>query len=141
MRYDVAQGYTQAELGLLLEDLEFRHDQLARILGVEPKQPITVYQFPSAEAKKELVGAGNTLYAKPWTREIFVQGERFPSARLRHEMAHVFAGEFGDPLFGIALSWRWRGPIPVPVLASGLIEGIAEAADASDPDEIGRAHV
>jgi tetratricopeptide (TPR) repeat protein len=134
VRYDASQGYTQAELALMLEDLEFRYHQLSNILGVEPRGPITVYEFPSAEAKKSLVGAGNTLYAKPWTREIFVQSERFPSTRLRHEMAHVFAGEFGDRWFGIALAWRWVGPIPVPALASGLIEGIAEAADFGAPD-------
>ena len=45
-------------------------------------------------------------------------------------MAHVFAGAFGDPLFGVSLAWRWHGPLPLPTLASGLIEGIAEAADA-----------
>ena len=111
------------------EDLEFRYHQLADTLGIEPKTPITVWEFPSAEAKKALVGAGNTLYARPWTREIFIQGDRFPSLRLRHEMAHVFAGAFGDPLFGVSLTIRRWGPFPVPVLASGLVEGIAEAAD------------
>jgi hypothetical protein len=59
---------------------------------------------------------------------------RFPSSRLRHEMAHVFAGAFGDPLFGISLTWRRHGFLPLPTLASGLVEGVAEAADASDPD-------
>ena len=49
-------------------------------------------------------------------------------------MAHVFAASFGDPLFGVAFAVRWAGPIPVPHLASGLIEGIAEAADFTDPD-------
>ena len=49
-------------------------------------------------------------------------------------MAHVFAGAFGDPLFGISLAWRRTGFLPLPTLASGLVEGIAEAADASDPD-------
>jgi hypothetical protein len=140
LRYDAHQGYSAIELALALEDLEFRYDQLRRILGVEPKLPITVYEFPSAELKKSLVGAGNTLYAKPWTREIFVQSERFPSTRLRHEMAHVFAGAFGDRLFGVSLAWRWRGPFPVPVLASGLVEGIAEAADYGGSDELSTVH-
>ena len=84
--------------------------------------------------KKDLVGAGHTLYAKPWTREIFLQAERFPSPRLRHELAHVFAGAFGDPLFGIAFRWKWMGPLPVPIIAMGLVEGLAEAADWTDPD-------
>ena len=112
-----------------MQDLEFRFDQLVRILGVAPRLPITVYLFPSAAAKKDLVGAGGTLYAKPWTQEIFIQAERFPARRLRHELAHVFASAFGDPIFGVSLAWR----LPLPRLASGLIEGIAEAADYGDP--------
>jgi hypothetical protein len=124
---------TSAELALEREDLEFRYQQLRQTLGVEPPGPITVWDFPDAAAKKALVGAGHTLYAKPWTREIFVQGESFPSTRLRHEMAHVFAAGFGDPFFGVSLAWRWL-PLPHPVLAIGLIEGVAEAADADAPD-------
>ncbi|HXJ23260.1 MAG TPA: hypothetical protein VMT03_23800 [Polyangia bacterium] len=124
---------TPADLALEREDLEFRHQQLRQTLGVEPPGPITVWDFPDAAAKKALVGAGHTLYAKPWTREIFVQGEAFPSTRLRHEMAHVFAAGFGDPFFGVSLAWRWL-PLPHPVLAIGLIEGVAEAADADAPD-------
>jgi tetratricopeptide (TPR) repeat protein len=49
-------------------------------------------------------------------------------------MAHVFAGAFGDRMFGIALAWRRKGPFPMPALASGLVEGIAEAADFGAPD-------
>jgi hypothetical protein len=134
LRYDTATGGKPADLALTMEDLEFRYDQLRDILGVEPAGRITVYQFPSAEAKKALVGAANTLYAKPWTREIFVQAGAFPSNRLRHEMAHVFAGAFGDRFFGIALALVWKGPLPVPRLAMGLVEGVAEAADFTDPD-------
>src|SRR5205814_1371820 len=91
--------------------------------------------FPSAAVKKELVGAGNTLYAKPWTREVFVQAERFPAGRLRHELAHVFAASFGDPLFGVSFAWHFWGPVPVPRLASGLIEGVAEAAERARAQE------
>ena len=66
--------------------------------------------------------------------------ERFPSTRLRHEMAHVFAGAFGDPLFGVALAWRWHGPLPLPALASGLVEGVAEAADSRVPTTTSTIH-
>ncbi|HEY4395419.1 MAG TPA: hypothetical protein VGP64_15215, partial [Polyangia bacterium] len=130
IRY-VSGSKTRTEVALEAEDLEFRYAQLRETFGVEPKLPITVWDFPDAATKKALVGAGNTLYAKPWTREMFVQ-ERFPSKRLRHEMAHVFAGAFGDPFFGVALAWRWT-PVPHPRLAMGLVEGVAEAADAGDP--------
>jgi len=128
-----SEAETDAEIALAAEDLEFRYHQLRDILGIEPSGLIRVYRFPSGVAKKEAVGAANTLYAKPWTREIFVNAERFPARRLRHELAHVFAAAFGDPVFGIALAWRWLGPLPVPNLASGLVEGIAEAADFGNP--------
>jgi hypothetical protein len=121
------------DIALAQRDLEFRYHQLTEILGVEPTVPITVYRFASASAKKEAVGAANTLFAKPWSREIFVQADRFPANRLRHEMAHVFASAFGDPVFGVSLAWRYWGPIPIPRLATGIIEGLAEAADFDNP--------
>jgi hypothetical protein len=126
---DPASGETTEDLMLVRRDLEFRFHQLRRILGVGPPGRISVYQFPNAAVKKELVGAANTLYAKPWTGEIFIQTDRFPASRLRHELAHVFAASFGDRFFGVALHWGLR-----PRLASGLIEGVAEAADYGDPD-------
>jgi hypothetical protein len=132
-------GDTPAEVALVHSDLEFRYHQLRAIFGSEPRTPITVYRFPSAQAKKDLVGAGSTLFAKPWMREIYVQAEHFPASRLRHELAHVFAGAFGDSLFGVSLAWRWWGLLPVPHLGTGLIEGVAEAADFGDPE--GRATV
>ncbi len=139
-RLHVLAGKTPADLALEAEDFEFRYHQLVDTLGVEPAGPVTVWEFPNADVKKALVGAGHTLYAKPWTREIFLQTERFPSSRLRHELAHVFAGAFGDPLFGVAFAWRWHGPLPVPTLAMGLVEGLAEAADTSDPDGASTIH-
>jgi hypothetical protein len=127
-------GDTPAEIELMHSDLEFRYHQLRTILGSEPGTPITVYRFPSEQAKKDLVGAGGTLFAKPWRREIYVQAERFPAPWLRHEMAHVFAAAFGDSLFGLSVAWRRWGPLPVPNLAMGLVEGVAEAAAFGDHD-------
>lgn len=125
---------SDSDIALAQDDLEFRYSQLEGILGVEPVLPITVYRFPSSASKKEAVGAATTLFAKPWRRQLFVQADRFPAQRLRHEMAHVFASAFGDPVFGVALAWHFVGPFPVPRLATGLIEGVAEAADFDNPD-------
>ncbi len=125
---DPASGQTPEDIALVHRDLEFRYHQLGKTLGVEPAGRVTVYQFPSTTSKKELVGAGQTLYAKPWSREIFVQVDRFPGGKLRHELAHVFAGAFGDPVFGVSMRW-----LPFR-LASGLVEGVAEAADFGAPD-------
>ena len=120
---------TDNELGRFMRDLEFRYDQLKATLEIEPALPISVYRFPTAAAKKSAVGAAGTLYAKPWAREIYVNADLFPAHHLRHELAHVFASAFGDPIFGVALKWR----LPYPRLAFGLVEGLAEAADADDP--------
>ena len=123
-----ADGQSSSDMELFLRELEFRYDQLTQILQTEPKTPITVFLFPNADVKKDLVGAGATLFTKPWRQEIFVQVDAFPQEHLRHELAHIFAGSFGDPIFGISLRW-----LPWPKLASGLVEGIAEASDFSDP--------
>jgi hypothetical protein len=120
-------GDTPEDIALVHRDLEFRYHQLRNILGVEPRTPISVYRFSSTQSKKELVGAGGTLYAKPWRQAIFVQAERFPATRLRHELAHVFASAFGDPIFGVSLTY-----FP-PRLSMGMVEGLAEAADYGDP--------
>ena len=132
LRTDLA-AESDEEVARAAEDLEFRYHQLRADARRHPHRTVRVYRFPSAAAKKDAVGAGGTLFAKPWTREIFVQAERFPAQRLRHELAHVFAGAFGDRWFGIALAWRFWGPLPVPRLASGLVEGLAEAVDFTNP--------
>src|SRR6185503_3744105 len=66
---------------------------------------------------------------------------RFPARALQHEMAHVFAGTFGDRWFGMSLAWRWHGPIPLPAFSVGLIEGVAEeVSGAADPDDDATIH-
>lgn len=122
-------GMKPEEVKLFLRELEFRYDQLEHILGVEPQLPVRVFLFADAEQKKDLVGAGATLFTKPWHQEIYLQVESFPPENLRHELAHIFASAFGDPIFGISLRW-----LPFPRLASGLVEGVAEASDYDNPD-------
>lgn len=115
------------EVDLLAQDHEFRYFQLQRLLGAAPRL-IRSYIFRSAQEKQHLMGAGSTYIAKPWRREIYMQEERFPYARLKHELAHVFAGQWGDRLFGVSVRWRWS-PLPFPSFNVGLIEGLAVAAD------------
>lgn len=105
---------------------EFRYAQLARVFGIEPAGKITSFYFTTAEEKRRWMGAGGTYIAKPWRREIYIQHEDFPHDTLRHEVAHVFAGEFGDPVFRVSVAWWAWPPARFNV---GLIEGIAVAAD------------
>src|SRR5205823_2412192 len=51
-------GKSPADVALTGEDLEFRYQQLRETLGVDPRPPITVWEFPDADVKKKLVGAG-----------------------------------------------------------------------------------
>ena len=115
------------EVDLLAQDHEFRYTQLARLFGSSPAH-ITSFIFRSSDEKRRLMGAGRTFIAKPWRNEVYLQQEPFPHHVLKHELAHVFAGLFGDRLFGVSLRWRHR-PLPHPVVNVGLIEGVAVAAD------------
>lgn len=83
---------------------------------------VTVFAFVSAHQKGELMGASNTYIAKPWRREVYIQGDNYPHPVLSHELAHVVAGTFGrGPL---AVAGPLGGWIPDP----GRIEGFAVAA-------------
>jgi tetratricopeptide (TPR) repeat protein len=90
---------------------------------------VTAYLFQNAGDKRRLMGAAETLIAKPWRREIYVQAAGFPHPVLAHELAHVVAGFFGRGPFKIA--GDWHGLVPNP----GLIEGVAVAA-APDQDAL-----
>jgi tetratricopeptide (TPR) repeat protein len=110
----------------IAEEHELRFAQDTRRLGATPKEKIHSFYFLTADEKARWMGARNTYIAKPWRHEIYVQHEDFPHATLRHEIAHVVAGEFGDPLFHVSVSWLGWPPASFNV---GLIEGIAVAAD------------
>jgi hypothetical protein len=130
-----------AEMPAIALDHELRWKQVARAFGVEPKQKIVSYYFASGAEKARWTGAENTYIAKPWRHEIYLAHEEFPHGSLRHEIAHVFAGEFGDALFHVSVAWWGWPPARFNV---GLIEGAAVAADwpgngALTPDEAAKA--
>jgi tetratricopeptide (TPR) repeat protein len=113
---------TEKQIDLVARDHEFRYAQLKREIGVEPGH-VTSFIFPSAADKKKWMGAGRTFIAKPWRKEVYLQHEGFPHPVLKHELAHVFAGEFGDGVFHISMKWA------PPKINVGLIEGVAVALD------------
>jgi tetratricopeptide (TPR) repeat protein len=85
--------------------------------------------FANAAQKGRLMGAVNTLIAKPWRSEIYLQQAGYPHPVLRHELAHVVAGGFGQGPFKVAGSYG--GWLPDP----GRIEGFAEAAAAREDSD------
>jgi hypothetical protein len=117
----------EQEVDLLAQDHEFRYAQLAALLGKGPLR-VTSFVFASDAQKRMLTGAGHIDLAKPWRREIYLTQEGFPHRVLKHELAHVFAGEFGDRLFKVSLRWS-DGVLPYPLINVGLIEGVAVALD------------
>ena len=108
------------EIAAYAEDDEFYWHELERFFGAAPAPPVHAFLFDNAAQKRALMGAGHTFIAKPWRREIYLQHDSWPQTVTRHELAHVFAGPFGDRIFGIA-----RRGLRFNV---GLIEGVAVAA-------------
>ncbi len=105
-----------------VRDLEFRHTQLSRFLGVAPTETIRVYLYRDEQEKKALVGAGRTQFAKPWRYELHINDKPFPHGSLHHELAHVMAAPAGSGPFRVTTRWGlW------PLM--GVIEGFAVAAD------------
>ena len=115
-----------AEMDAIAEDHELRYAQVVRSLGVAPRAKIVSFYFAGAADKGRWMGAENAYIAKPWRREIYLSHETFPHGALRHEIAHIVAGEFGDSLFHVSVAWWGWPPAQFNV---GLIEGAAVAPD------------
>jgi tetratricopeptide (TPR) repeat protein len=113
-------GPFAADIDRHLADHELRWHQLERRFGQAPAGKVRAYLFDSPAQKKALMGASHTFIAKPWRREIYLHAIGWPHPVLMHELAHVFAGSFGDPIFGVA-----RRGLHLDV---GLVEGVAVAA-------------
>ncbi|MBI2619286.1 MAG: hypothetical protein HYW57_04335 [Ignavibacteriales bacterium] len=100
---------------------EFYFELLSRELRVIPNRRIVSFVYETKEQKGKLLGAAGTNIAKPWLWQLHINlGDL--NATLKHELVHVMAAEFGFPLLRIGLN-------------SGLIEGLAMAAERVEYDE------
>ena len=96
-----------------------------------PRVPgVTAYVFANAQQKEWFMGAGRTQVAKPWRREIYLNGAGYPQGVLGHELAHVVAGGVAPGPFRVAGSWGGWWPNP------GLIEGLAVALAPDDDEDL-----
>lgn len=109
-------------LEALAREHELVYQQLTRFFGQSPEGRIQTFVYRDAAQKGALMGAEHTQIARPWVREAHIHGAEVPHRVLRHELAHLFAGELADPPFRIPLLF---GIVP----NIGLIEGLAVAAD------------
>ncbi len=114
-----------SDVALFVRDCDTEVQSVAAWLGVETPR-VTAYLFATGEQKRLLMGARDVYVAKPWRREVYVQFLGYPHPVLRHELAHVVAGEVGRGPFRVA--GRLAGLVPNP----GLIEGLAVAAAPED---------
>ena len=113
---------TADRLKRIVEDHEHRYEQLKAFFEAEPDGKVISYIYRSEAQKARLMGARGTQIARPWAREIHIDGLYVPHRLLKHELAHIFAGA------------KASGPFKVPAVAGifvniGVIEGIAVAAD------------
>jgi hypothetical protein len=117
---------------LLVKDCDEQLRAVEETLGGRGPDRIRAFFFRDSSEKKRLMGAADTLIAKPWRHEVYVQLSTYPHPVLGHELAHVVAGSFGRGPFRIAGSMGGVWPDP------GLIEGIAVAASPDDDELSGR---
>jgi tetratricopeptide (TPR) repeat protein len=118
----------ERDLHLFVKDCDAQVVQLERYFGVRGPDKVKVYLFASDAEKGRLMGASRTYIAKPWREEVYLQQSSYPHPVVRHELAHVIAGRFGEGPFKVA------GPLGGLIPDPGRIEGIAVAA-APDEDE------
>ena len=82
-------------------------------------EKISVYLYPSGEAKRRFIGTATTNIAKPWRKEIHLTLDSFEDT-FRHELVHVLAANVGLPVIGAsdrmglnegfatAVDWNWQ---------------------------------
>ncbi len=111
------------DIDLLAAEHEFAFQRLAKAIGRTPRLPVHSFVFPTPDAKRAWLGAGNTEVAPPWRGHIYLNEQPYPHRVLHHELAHVFSYTVGEPLFGTASSLSLRGL----KINMALVEGFATA--------------
>ncbi len=108
-------SFTADEIRQVAREHEFRLSQVASAIPALPGARFESYIYPSSEIKQQLIGAGNTDIAKPWSGQIHLSRESLEGS-LKHELVHAAAAPFGLPVIRASLS-------------TGLVEGLAMALD------------
>jgi len=122
-RFDVyydSSAVSEGDLRVIADEAAYRYERLREELGVDVSGRIAVYLYPDARAKAMLTGAGETSVAPVWVSRprMHLTVGRFEDS-FAHELAHVFAREFGMPVLRASP-------------AVGLVEGLAVALEPPD---------
>jgi hypothetical protein len=112
-------GPYAAQIGAFAIDFEYRWAQHASLFPRAPSGPVDLYLFDSAEQGRALAGVAQTSITKGWRRMILLHYDGWPQPAIAHELGHVFAASFGDPIFGATFDARH--------IAVGLSEGVPSA--------------
>jgi len=121
----------------LLDDCDFHVERIRTLLGLSSTERVTAFFFRSQSEKKDLIGVGPTLIAKPWRREVYLQMSSWPHPVLGHELTHAVLATAGRGPFSVAATFGGLMPNP------GIVEGAAVALawdirDDLDPDQWSR---
>ena len=115
------QSWNDKKVKKLLTELEFNYQELKVFFDFDVSRKILVYFYLHPHQKKRLMGANQTLIAKPWQRSIHIHAPYVGDRVITHELAHVFSADIAP--FPHHLSMRY-GVLP----HMSLIEGLAVAA-------------
>jgi hypothetical protein len=108
-------SYTDEEIAWIGAEHEFRLKQICDELHLPFHGRVESYIYPSPDVKQQLMGAGTTNIAKPWSSQIHITRNSLEGT-LKHELIHVLAAPFGMPVIRASLS-------------TGLVEGLAMAIE------------
>ncbi len=100
------------QLSRLADEHEFRYTQLLEEFSLPRFDPIESFLYPSSDAKLRLIGAGNTDFAKPWSRQLHITVQS-AFVTLKHELTHVIAGKFGVPVIRVSLRMGLTEGLPM----------------------------
>ena len=108
---------SQQDVQFLKAEAEYQYaiDASRMKESLEGGEKISVYLYPSGEAKRRFIGTSTTNIAKPWRKEIHLTLDSFEDT-FRHELVHVLAANVGLPVIGASDRM-------------GLNEGFATAVD------------
>lgn len=105
-------------LPVLAARADYQAERVAERLGISQLPQMTVYLFASAEHKRRVIGAAQTVVTRPWRGELYLHISSRTHQVLRHELVHL-----------IAADWAWPGVGISPNIA--LLEGLAVSQEQS----------
>lgn len=120
---------TALEIEAVAAEHEFAYARLESRLNSAPRRKVHSFIFANGKLRQRLVGADRVEVSPPWRQQMYLSHRTFPHKVMHHELGHSFMGDFGDPVFGVALKGlKFNG---------GLVEGLPTALAPRSLDHLG----